>query len=53
VSVAWPLPFEVAGHRYDNYGQPAGWIHSTVLSTVLGRREYVFLQRIWPFWPLA
>ena len=52
-SVAWRLPFEVAGYRYDNLSRSAGWIHSNFLSTVLGRREYVFLQRIWPFWPLA
>jgi hypothetical protein len=49
--VEWRLPFEVAGYRYDNLSRSAGWIHGTILSTVLGRREYVFLQRIWPFWP--
>ena len=52
-SVDWALPFEAAGYCYDDDARPAGWIHSTVLSTVLGRREYVFLQRIWPFWPLV
>jgi hypothetical protein len=48
-NVDWALPFEAAGYRYDDDARPTGWIHSTVLSTVLGRREYVFLQRIWPF----
>ncbi len=51
VRVSWQLPFEAAGYRYDDQARRAGWFHGTILSTVLGRREYLFLQRIWPFWP--
>jgi hypothetical protein len=51
--VDWKLPYEAAGHRYDDEAQPSGWAHGNVLSTVLGRREYLFLQRIWPFWLLV
>ena len=51
--VNWELPYEAAGHRYDDEAQPSGWVHGTVLSTVLGQREYLFLQRIWPFWLLV
>jgi hypothetical protein len=53
VEVDWALPFEAAGYRYDDEARPGGWIHGSILSTVLGRREYVFLQRIWPFWLLV
>ena len=53
VEVDWELPYEAAGHRYDDEAQPSGWAHGKVLSTVLGRREYLFLQRIWPFWFLV
>jgi hypothetical protein len=53
VSMNWQLPFEAAGYRYDDDARPAGWFHGAVLSVTLGRREYVFLQRIWPFWLLV
>jgi len=53
VGVDWALPFEAAGYRYDDEARPTGWFHGKILSTVLGRREYVFLQRIWPFWLLV
>jgi hypothetical protein len=51
--INWELPYEAAGHRYDDESRPAGWVHGKALSTVLGRREYIFLQRIWPFWLLV
>ena len=53
VTVDWQLPFEAAGYRYGDQTQRAGWLHSTILTAVLGRREYLFLQRIWPFLPLV
>jgi hypothetical protein len=53
VAVNWLLPFEAAGYRYDDDARPDQWIHGSILSVVLGRREYVFLQRIWPFWLLV
>jgi hypothetical protein len=53
VGVDWELPFEAAGYRYDDCARPTGWVHGKILSAVLGRREYFFLQRIWPFWLLA
>jgi len=53
VAVDWLLPFEAAGYRHDEDARPAGWVHGSILSAVLGRREYVLLQRIWPFWPLV
>jgi hypothetical protein len=52
-SVSWQLPFEAAGYRYDEQALHAGWFHGTVLSAVLGRREYFLLQRIWPFWSMV
>jgi hypothetical protein len=52
-AVAWTLPFEAAGRRYDDQARPAGWLHGSDLVTVLGRREFVLLQRIWPFRPLV
>jgi hypothetical protein len=51
--VAWRLPFEAAGRRYDDQARPAGWLHGSDLVTVLGRREFVLLQCIWPFRPLV
>jgi hypothetical protein len=53
VPVDWLLPFEAAGYRYDDDARPDQWIHGSILSAVLGRREYVLLQRIWPFWLLV
>jgi hypothetical protein len=52
-AVDWDLPYEAAGHRYDDEAQPSGWAHGIILSTTLHRREYFFLQRIWPFWLLV
>jgi hypothetical protein len=49
--VAWALPFEALGHRYDDEARPAGWIHGSDLTTTLGRREFVLLQRWWPWKP--
>ncbi|MEJ2737589.1 MAG: hypothetical protein P8189_29215, partial [Anaerolineae bacterium] len=52
-AVAWRLPFEAAGRRYDEQARPAGWLYGSDLVTVLGRREFVLLQRIPLFRPLV
>ncbi len=52
-AVDWMLPFEAAGRRYDAQARPAGWLHGSDLVTVLERREFVLLQRMRPFRPLA
>ena len=50
-TVTWGLPYEVMGHRYDDEARPAGWFHGSDLAVTLGRREFVFLERLWPFRP--
>jgi hypothetical protein len=50
-TVDWRLPFLAIGRRYDPQALPAGWIFGSNLSTTLGRREFVLLQRIFAFWP--
>jgi hypothetical protein len=52
-AVAWRLPFVAIGRRYDEQARPAGWLHGSDLVAVLGRREFVLLQRMWPFRPLV
>jgi hypothetical protein len=50
-TVDWALPFLTLGHRYDAQALPNGSIFGPKLSTTLGRREFVLLQRIFAFWP--
>jgi hypothetical protein len=50
-TVDWALPFVVLGRHYDSQAQPDGWYFGPKLSTTLGRREFVLLQRIFAFWP--
>jgi hypothetical protein len=50
-TVDWRLPFLALGRRYDFQALPEGWIFGPNLSTTLGRREFVLLQRIFAFWP--
>jgi hypothetical protein len=51
VAVSWTLPFEALGYRFDEQARPAGWSHGTTVTALLGRREYLLLQSVWPFWP--
>jgi hypothetical protein len=51
VTVTWKLPYEIVGRRYDEDARPAGWFHGSDLAVTLGRREFVFLERFWPFRP--
>ena len=51
--VAWALPFEALGRRYDDEARPVEWIHGSHLAGSLARREFVLLQRFWPFRPLV
>jgi hypothetical protein len=50
-TVDWRLPFLALGRRYDPQALPEGWTFGPKLSTTLGRREFVLLQRIFAFWP--
>jgi hypothetical protein len=50
-TVTWRLPYEVVGYRYDDDARPAGWFHGSDLAVTLGRREFLFLERFWPFRP--
>jgi hypothetical protein len=51
VAVAWGLPFEAAGYRYDDNARSLGLILGRNLTATLGRREYVLLKRVWLFSP--
>jgi hypothetical protein len=51
VAIEADLPFEGLGCRYDESSQPVEWIHRTHLAIMLGRHEFVFLERAWPFRP--
>jgi hypothetical protein len=50
-TVRWDLPFEVLGKHYDDEGRPIEWLYGRELAVMLGRREFVLLERTWPFWP--
>jgi hypothetical protein len=50
-TVDWTLPFVALGRRYDHQARSTGWIYGLDLSTTLGRREFVLLQRIFVLWP--
>jgi hypothetical protein len=51
VAVDWRLPFVAIGRRYDPQALPAGWCFGLNLSTMLLRREFVMLERIFALWP--
>jgi hypothetical protein len=50
-TVGWELPFEAFGYRYDDQARPAAWLHVSDVAVILGRRQYIFLQRVWFFRP--
>lgn len=51
--MAWVLPFEAVGRHYDDEARTVEWVHGSDLTLILGRREFVLLQRFWPFRPLV
>jgi hypothetical protein len=44
--VHWELPFPTMGYHYDAQAQPVKRFQGSDLAVTLGRREYVFLQRV-------
>lgn len=51
VTVQGALPFEALGWRCDDQAHPVAWLHGKNMVVTLGRREFVLVERTWPFWP--
>jgi hypothetical protein len=51
LAVQLSLPFEAYGYRYNDQARRIERLHGSHLAVTLGRREYVFVERAWLFWP--